>query len=168
MDFEIFAIFECAEFAFVYVKQTIENFMLDYRISNTMVKKFDTVPFCMSNPYKLRGTKQPISFGVEKLDGYIVDATEDTVEGQELEVENEDGNVVEVENEDGNIVAHFSGFGIKYNRTASVIPLSDASAPSPGDSFKIGEKFEFIVKSVKKSRARKDVNVLSRGSDGTD
>lgn len=97
--------------------------------------------------YKLRGTKQPIAFGVEKLEGYIVDATEDTVEGQELEVENEDGNVV----------AHFSGFGIKYNRTASVIPLSDASAPSPGDSFKIGEKFEFIVKSVKKSRARKDV-----------
>ena len=90
---------------------------------------------------------QPIAFGVEKLEGYIVDATEDTVEGQELEVENEDGNVV----------AHFSGFGIKYNRTASVIPLSDASAPSPGDSFKIGEKFEFIVKSVKKSRARKDV-----------
>ena len=78
--------------------------------------------------YKLRGTKQPIAFGVEKLEGYIVDATEDTVEGQELEVENEDGNVV----------AHFSGF-------------------SPGDSFKIGEKFEFIVKSVKKSRARKDV-----------
>ena len=75
MDFEIFAIFECAEFAFVYVKQTIENFMLDYRISNTMVKKFDTVPFCMSNPYKLRGTKQSISFGVEKLDGYIVDAS---------------------------------------------------------------------------------------------
>lgn len=97
--------------------------------------------------YKLRGTKQPIAFGVEKLEGYIVDATEDTVEGQELEVENEDGN----------IVAHFSGFGIKYNRAASVIPLSDASAPSPGDSFKIGEKFEFIVKSVKKSRARKDV-----------
>lgn len=28
----------------------------------------------MSNPYKLRGTKQSISFGVEKLDGYIVDA----------------------------------------------------------------------------------------------
>ena len=51
--------------------------------------------------YKLRGTKQPIAFGVEKLEGYIVDATEDTVEGQELEVENEDGNVV----------AHFSGFG---------------------------------------------------------
>lgn len=147
MDFEIFAIFECAEFAFVYVKQTIETFRLDYRISNTMVKKFDTVPFCMSNPYKLRGTKQPIAFGVEKLEGYIVDATEDTAEGQELEVENEDGNVV----------AHFSGFGIKYNRTASIIPLSDASAPSPGDSFKIGEKFEFIVKSVKKSRARKDV-----------
>ena len=36
--------------------------------------------------YKLRGTKQPIAFGVEKLEGYIVDATEDTVEGQELEV----------------------------------------------------------------------------------
>ena len=53
--------------------------------------------------YKLRGTKQPIAFGVEKLEGYIVDATEDTVEGQELEVENEEGNVV----------AHFSGFGIK-------------------------------------------------------
>ena len=101
----------------------------------------------VNETYKLRGTKQPISFGVEKLTGYIVDATEETVEGQELEVENEDGNVV----------AHFSGFGIKYNRTASVIPLSDASAPSPGDSFKIGEKFEFIVKSVKKSRARKDV-----------
>lgn len=29
----------------------------------------------MSNPYKLRGTKQSISFGVEKLDGYIVDAS---------------------------------------------------------------------------------------------
>ena len=40
----------------------------------------------MSNPYKLRGTKQPISFGVEKLDGYIVDATEETIEGEELEV----------------------------------------------------------------------------------
>ena len=73
--------------------------------------------------YKLRGTKQPIAFGVEKLEGYIVDATEDTVEGQELEMENEDGNVV----------AHFSGFGIKYNRTASVIPLSDASARARKD-----------------------------------
>ena len=97
--------------------------------------------------YKLRGTKQPIAFGVEKLDGYIVDATEETIEGEELEVEDENNNVV----------AHFSEFGIRIKRTASVIPLSDASAPSPGDSFKIGEKFEFIVKSVKKSRARKDV-----------
>ena len=147
MVFEIFAIFECAEFAFVYVKQTIENFILDCRISNTMVKKFDTVPFCMSNPYKLRGTKQPISFGVETLDGYIVDATEETIEGEELEVEDENNNVV----------AHFSGFGIRYKRTASVIPLVGTTAPLPGDSFKIGESFEFIVKSVKKSRARKDV-----------
>lgn len=71
----------------------------------------------MSNPYKLRGTKQPISFGVEKLDGYIVDATEETIEGEELEVEDENNNVV----------AHFSGFGIRYKRTASVIPLVAAS-----------------------------------------
>lgn len=110
--------------------------------------EFDTPIFCMANDtYKVRGTKQPISFGVEKLEGFIIDTTEDSVEGEELEVENEEGNVV----------AHFSGFGIKYNRTASVIPLTGANAPSPGDSFKIGEKFEFIVKSVKKSRARKDV-----------
>ena len=101
----------------------------------------------MSNPYKLRGTKQPISFGVEKLDGYIIEATEETIEGEELEIEDEDSNVV----------AHFSGFGIRYKRTASVIPLVGATAPLPGDSFKIGENFEFIVKSVKKSRARKDV-----------
>ena len=46
----------------------------------------------MSNPYKLRGTKQPISFGVEKLDGYIVDATEETIEGEELEVEDKNKN----------------------------------------------------------------------------
>ena len=97
--------------------------------------------------YKLRGTKQPISFGVEKLDGFIVDATEETIEGEELEVE--------VENSD--VVAHFSGFGIRYKRTASVIPLVGAKAPSPGDSFKIGESFQFIVKSIKKSRAKKDV-----------
>lgn len=102
----------------------------------------------MSNEsYKLRGTKQPISFGVEKLTGYIVDATEETVEGEELEVENEEGNVV----------AHFSGFGIRIKRTASVIPLVGTTAPSPGDTFTIGENFSFIVKSVKKSRARKDV-----------
>ena len=63
--------------------------------------------------YKYRGTKQPISFGVEKLEGFIVDATEETIEGEELEVENEEGDVV----------AHFSGFGIRYKRTASVIPL---------------------------------------------
>lgn len=36
--------------------------------------------------YKYRGTKQPISFGVEKLEGFIVDATEETIEGEELEV----------------------------------------------------------------------------------
>lgn len=48
----------------------------------------------MSNPYKLRWTKQPISFGVEKLAGYIVDATEETIEGEELEVEDENNNVV--------------------------------------------------------------------------
>ena len=144
---EIFVIFEYAEIAFVYVKQRIENFRLDRRISNTMVKNFDTAFFCMSNLYKRRGTKQPISFGVEKLDGYIVDATEETIEGEELEVEDENNNVV----------AHFSGFGIRYKRTASVIPLVGATAPLPGDSFKIGENFEFIVKSVKKSRARKDV-----------
>ena len=59
----------------------------------------------MSNEaYKLRGTKQPISFGVEKLEGFIVDATEETVEGEELEVEDENGDVV----------AHFSGYGIRY------------------------------------------------------
>lgn len=40
----------------------------------------------MSNPYKLRGTKQPISFGVEKLDGYIVDATEETIEAKSLKL----------------------------------------------------------------------------------
>ena len=102
----------------------------------------------MSNEaYKLRGTKQPIAFGVEKLDGFIVDATEETVEGEELEVEDENSDVV----------AHFSGFGIRYKRTASVIPLVGAKAPSPGDSFKIGESFQFIVKSIKKSRAKKDV-----------
>lgn len=97
--------------------------------------------------YKLRGTKQPISFGVEKLEGFIVDATEETVEGEELEVENESGDVV----------AHFSGFGIRYKRTASVIPLVGAVAPSPGDEFKIGDSFAFIVKSVKKAKAKKDV-----------
>ena len=97
--------------------------------------------------HKFRGTKQPISFGVEKLEGYIIDTTEDSIEGEELEVENEDGNVV----------GHFSGFGIKYNRTASLIPLTGAKPPNPGDSFKIGEDFEFIVKSIKKSRARKDI-----------
>lgn len=97
--------------------------------------------------YKLRGTKQPISFGVEKLEGYIIDATEETIEGEEIEVEDESNEVV----------AHFSGFGIRYKRTASVIPLVGAKAPSPGDSFKIGTAFEFIVKSVKKARARKDV-----------
>lgn len=101
----------------------------------------------MNEAYKLRGTKQPISFGVEKLEGYIVDATEETVEGEELEVENEDGEVV----------AHFSGFGIRYKRTASVIPLVDTVAPSPGESFTIGEDFSFIIKSVKKARAKKDV-----------
>ena len=97
--------------------------------------------------YKLRGTKQPISFGVEKLDGFIVDATEETVEGEELEVEDENNDVV----------AHFSGFGIRYKRTASVIPLVGAVAPSPGNSFQIGNSFKFIVKSIKKSRAKKDV-----------
>lgn len=97
--------------------------------------------------YKLRGTKQPIAFGVEKLDGFIVDATEETIEGEELEVEDEDNEVV----------AHFSGFGIRHKRTASVIPLKDAEAPEPGDEFKIGNQFSFIVKSVKKAKAKKDV-----------
>ncbi len=101
----------------------------------------------MSEAYKLRGTKQPISFGVETLTGYIVDATEDTIEGEELEVEDENGDVV----------AHFSGFGIRYKRTASVIPLTGTTAPTPGDTFTIGTNFSFIVKSVKKARARKDV-----------
>lgn len=102
----------------------------------------------MSNEaYKLRGTKQPISFGVEKLEGFIVDATEETVEGEELEVEDENGDVV----------AHFSGYGIRYKRTASVIPLVGADVPSPGDTFKIGDSFQFIVKSIKKSRTRKDI-----------
>ena len=97
--------------------------------------------------YKLRGTKQPISFGVEKLTGYIVDATEETAEGEELEVEDEYNNVV----------AHFSGFGIRYKRTANVIPLVGTVSPVPGDSFKIGDNFQFIVKSVKKARSKKDV-----------
>ena len=66
-----------------------------------------------------------------------------------------------MENEDGNVVAHFSGFGIRYKRTASLIPLKGAEAPVPGDSFKIGENFEFIVKSVKKSSAKKDVEKWS-------
>lgn len=110
--------------------------------------KFDTQLIYMANEaYKLRGTKQPISFGVETLEGYIVDATEETIEGEELEIEDESNEVV----------AHISGFGIRYKRTASVIPLVGATAPSPGDSFKIGAAFEFIVKSVKKARARKDV-----------
>lgn len=64
--------------------------------------------------YKLRGTKQPIAFGVEKLEGYIVDATEDTIEGQELEVENEDGNVV----------AHFFSFGIKYKLIRDILNIT--------------------------------------------
>ena len=97
--------------------------------------------------YKYRGTKQPISFGVEKLEGFIVDATEETIEGEELEVENEEGD----------IVVHISGFGIRYKRTASVIPLVGAKSPIPGDEFKIGEDFSFIVKSVKKARAKKDI-----------
>ena len=74
--------------------------------------EFDMPIFCVANEaYKLRGTKQPIAFGVEKLEGYIVDATEDIVEGQELEVENEDSNVV----------AHFSGSGIKYNLIRNIL-----------------------------------------------
>ena len=101
--------------------------------------------------YKFRGTKQPVSFGVEKLDGYIIEATEETIEGEELEIEDEDSNVV----------ARFSGFGIRYKRTASLIPLKGAEAPVPGDSFKIGDTFEFIVKSVKKSSAKKDVEKWS-------
>lgn len=100
--------------------------------------------------YKFRGTKQPISFGTIKTTGYIVDSTEDSVEGNELEITDEEGN----------FVGHFSGFGIKYSRSASVIPLEGANAPAPGDKFTIGsgeEEFSFIVKSVKKSRAKGDV-----------
>ncbi len=63
--------------------------------------------------YKFRGTKQPVLFGVEKLDGYIIEATKETIEGEELEIEDEDSNVV----------AQFSGFGIRNKRTASLIPL---------------------------------------------
>lgn len=101
----------------------------------------------MADKIKFRGTKQPISFGVEKLTGFIVDATEDNIEGEELEVEDEAGEVV----------AHFSGYGIKHKRTAKVIPLEDSDEPKPGDTFKIGDNFEFIVKTLKKARARKDV-----------
>ena len=57
----------------------------------------------MATVVKLRGTKQPLSFGVQKIEGYIVDAQEETIEGEELEVEDEIGDVV----------AHFSGFGIR-------------------------------------------------------
>lgn len=118
------------------------------KISFALRLNFDTNSFCIANEtYKRRGTKQPISFGVEKLTGYIVDTTEETVEGEEIEVENEDGNVV----------VHFSGFGIRIKRTVSVIPLVGATAPSQRDTFTIGENFSFIVKSVKKSRTRKDV-----------
>lgn len=42
-----------------------------------------------------------------------------------------------------------------------MIPLVGATAPLPGDSFKIGDTFEFIVKSVKKSSAKKDVEKWS-------
>ena len=95
-----------------------------------------------------------MSFGVEKLDGYIIEATEETIEGEELEIEDEDSNVV----------AHFSGFGIRYKRTTSLIPLKGAEAPVPGDSFKIGDTFEFIVKSVKKSSGKRtSKNGASRG-----
>ena len=43
----------------------------------------------MADKIKFRGTKQPISFGVEKLTGFIVDATEETIEGEELEIEDD-------------------------------------------------------------------------------
>lgn len=98
---------------------------------------------------KFRGTKQPISFGTTKMEGFIVDSQEDSVEGSELEITNEEGNVV----------GHFSGYGIKYSRSASVIPLVGATAPAPGDTFTIGteaDNFSFIVKTVKKSRAKAD------------
>ena len=97
--------------------------------------------------FKYRGTRQPISFGIEKLEGYIIEASEETVEGEELEIEDEDGDVV----------AHFSGFGIKHKRTANLIPLKGVETPVPGDTFKIADDFEFIVKTVKKSKAKKDV-----------
>ena len=98
---------------------------------------------------KFRGTKQPIAFGTIKTTGFIVDSHEDSVEGSELEITDEEGNVV----------GHFSGYGIKYSRSASVITLTGATAPSPGETFTIGEEadnFSFIVKTVKKSRAKSD------------
>lgn len=101
----------------------------------------------MADHLKLRGTKQPLSFGVQSLDGYIVDAQEETIEGEETEIEDEQGDVV----------AHYSGYGIRYKRTAKVIPLMNAEAPEPGEVFTIGEDFSLIVKTVKKTYARKDV-----------
>lgn len=102
----------------------------------------------MATVVKLRGTKQPLSFGVQRIEGYIVDAQEETIEGEELEVEDEIGDVV----------AHFSGFGIRYKRTLKVIPLKNADElPLPGDELRVGDDFSLIVKSIKKARARKDV-----------
>lgn len=101
---------------------------------------------------KYRGQKIPVNFGTQTITGYIVDSSENSKEGEETELADETGD----------IVGHISGYGVKYSRSVSLIPVlaegaAAPSAPEPGDTFTMGDDFKMIVKSVKISRAKKDV-----------
>lgn len=94
-----------------------------------------------------RGKVKPLSYGTEKSEGYIVVAQETTTEGEE----------VSIQDEVGNTAMHLSGIDVKHTRSASVIPQVGVVEPKIGDTITIGTNFNFILKSLKKSKSNKDV-----------
>ncbi len=99
----------------------------------------------------IRGV-QPLKWGTNAADGFIVESVDNSRNGQE----------VTIEDETGEVVTHISGFGVTNAISISVIPLSTVALtlPNPGDVFTWGTDSTIIV-SIDKKQVRKDVEKWS-------
>ena len=89
-----------------------------------------------------------LKFGTTTVAGYIVENRDISIEGENLEIENEIGDVV----------TDISGFGIRKKKSVKLIPKASGSAqPTPGAVIEIGDSEKMVVKTFKTSNARKDV-----------
>lgn len=94
----------------------------------------------MSDPVQIRGV-QPLAWGTETIEGYVVEGTSRDASTEEFVVKDEQGRVI----------TQITGFGKKTEYNLEVIPKSAVTPPVASDIMSVGSEY-FVIITINKKR----------------